>query len=219
MSCVFAFRPPARVRGLQYTRVARQKADPGAGHTMRRSNSWRSVERGAPPCVSGNGRRPVQCIRRRAQDCCSVSADSAGRPLRRPLGRSWRGHRGRWCGCRRRLRRVSRIRAASVWAVGCSVAVLSRTAVQASIIAIGLATFSPGSDGAVPCGASAIATRGVRSGLSATSKDSAPAIEPNIASTRSAMQSPSRLSGGMTSGCRAMSVTAPAYVASMRIGR
>ena len=66
----------------------------------------------------------------------------------------------------------------------------------ARIIAIGLATSLPSSAGAVPWGASAIATAGARSSSSASRIDSAPAIEPNSGSTRSESRSPSRLRRG-----------------------
>ncbi len=45
-------------------------------------------------------------------------------------------------------------------------------------MAIGLATFLPSSDGAVPCGASAIAAVGLRSSSSDNNTDSAPAMDP-----------------------------------------
>ena len=77
-------------------------------------------------------------------------------------------------------------------------------------MAIGLATFFPASDGAVPCGASAMATTGCRSASSASSTDSAPAMEPNSASTRSDRTSPSRLSAGTTSAWALVSVSKPA---------
>ena len=67
----------------------------------------------------------------------------------------------------------------------------------------------PCSDGAVPCGASAMATTGRRSSSRARSTDSAPAMDPNRASTRSERQSPSRLSAGTTRGWRSDSVIKP----------
>jgi hypothetical protein len=67
-------------------------------------------------------------------------------------------------------------------------------------MAIGLATFLPSNDGAVPCGASDITVSGFSSSSRAMRSDSAPAIEPNICKTMSDMQSPSRLRVGMTSG-------------------
>src|SRR3712207_7555974 len=53
----------------------------------------------------------------------------------------------------------------------------SSTAAHARIIAIGLARSLPCSDGAVPCGASAIATSTAKSSSKLSSTDSAPAIE------------------------------------------
>ncbi len=67
-------------------------------------------------------------------------------------------------------------------------------------MAIGLATSLPSSAGAVPCGASAIATRVRNASSKLSSTDSAPAIEPYRGMTRSERQSPSRLSAGITSG-------------------
>ena len=64
---------------------------------------------------------------------------------------------------------------------------------------MGLARFLPWSAGAVPCGASAITTLGVsESPVKPISTDSAPAIDPKSPSTRSLMQSPSRLRVGTT---------------------
>src|SRR5438445_801148 len=67
------------------------------------------------------------------------------------------------------------------------------------IIAVGLATFLPSRAGAVPWGASVIATSTAPASSNASSVDSAPAMEPNICMTRSDSVSPSRLSAGMTS--------------------
>ena len=85
------------------------------------------------------------------------------------------------------------------------------------IIAIGFATFLPSSAGAVPCGASVMATVTAPASSNASSVDSAPAMVPNICMTRSDKVSPSRLSAGMT---RASPVVARsrAYVASIRWG-
>jgi hypothetical protein len=63
---------------------------------------------------------------------------------------------------------------------------------------MGLATFLPWSEGAVPWGASAITVLTLKSPSKASSSDSAPAMVPNIWSTISLRQSPSRLSAGMT---------------------
>ncbi len=65
---------------------------------------------------------------------------------------------------------------------------------------MGLATFFPSSDGAVPCGASAITQLTCPSSWSDITIDSEPAIEPNICKTMSESRSPSRLRLGMTSG-------------------
>src|SRR4028119_1277896 len=65
-----------------------------------------------------------------------------------------------------------------------------RSAAPARIIAIGLATFLPSSEGAVPCGASAITVSGFSSSSSEIRSDSAPAMEPNICMTRAGMASP-----------------------------
>lgn len=85
-----------------------------------------------------------------------------------------------------------------------------RSAPQARIIASGFARSCPRSAGAVPCGASAIATVTSWSGSKASNTDSAPAIEPNIGSTRSERQSPSRFSAGITSGASAAPDSSPA---------
>ena len=77
-------------------------------------------------------------------------------------------------------------------------------------MAIGLATSLPWSAGAVPCGASAMATCVSNSSSKASRTDSAPAIEPNIGITRSLRQSPSRLSAGMTSGVSGGELIRPA---------
>src|SRR6059036_2394057 len=69
----------------------------------------------------------------------------------------------------------------------------------AMIIAVGLATFLPSRAGAVPWGATVIATSTAPASSNASSVDSAPAMEPNICMTRSDSVSPSRLSAGMTS--------------------
>ena len=84
---------------------------------------------------------------------------------------------------------------------------------------MGLATSLPCSEGAVPCGASAMATSTAKSSSKASRTDSAPAIEPNIGITRSDRQSPSRFKAGMTSGASAAPDNSPAYVASIRTGR
>src|SRR5438874_1765466 len=68
----------------------------------------------------------------------------------------------------------------------------------------------PCNAGAVPCGASVITARTSCSRSSASTTDSAPAIEPNSGSTKSERQSPSRLSAGITSGASAAPETSPA---------
>ncbi len=73
-------------------------------------------------------------------------------------------------------------------------------AAPARIIAIGLATFFPSSEGAVPCAASAMIADGSKSSPKPTSSDSEPAIEPKSGRTRSERMSPSRFSDGITSG-------------------
>ena len=72
------------------------------------------------------------------------------------------------------------------------------TDAPARIMASGLATFLPWSVGAVPWGASAIATRTLQSSRKAKIIDSEPAMVPNICITRSDRQSPSRLRAGIT---------------------
>ena len=61
----------------------------------------------------------------------------------------------------------------------------------------------------MPCGASAMATTGSSASSRANSTDSAPAIDPKRARTRSEMQSPSRLSAGTTRVCAPDSVSRP----------
>jgi len=85
------------------------------------------------------------------------------------------------------------------------------------IMATGFARFLPWSEGAVPCGASAMMACGWRLSSKLRMTDSDPAMVPNIFNTRSDMLSPSRLSMGITSGSPVVS-SSSAYVASINWG-
>jgi len=84
-------------------------------------------------------------------------------------------------------------------------------------MASGFATLRPRSDGAVPCGASAITTVGRYSASRAKRSDSAPAIDPKSCSTMSDSRSPSRLRAGTTRASPSCEMSI-AYVASIRMG-